>query len=363
MSLVCSWVHTSLYLDISQQVLGVPALQKPSAKKTSGGTWRAFQRLHAAGASGLPNQHHMSEKYHAMKDAGGDEWETVQRLGEAARANAQSGGSGFGPSATRSKMNRTRSVLDSLWHALKECHGDMELQSDLILKHASNEQKGLTYVVRVADSMARRQGKERKQGRDNVTRTLQEYQTEVGASKITSLGLQVPDLEGHSFLPVPSGGVQCFELLDKSIPAASVSVGWMMNHKTSIAGKLTDSWSKSHYLVEAKDCDELPEAARKKPTICHEANMCLCSATGKKLKAFHDKIIEAFKVQFHNPEMKKLLATGHMVMQLSTKSDIVVPQSVALLHEMMEASHFFGVALMYFKPYRPTLERLLPTWD
>eukprot|EP00971_Amphidinium_carterae_P082016 1622490-Amphidinium_carterae.5 len=318
---------------------------KTDSKSISGGAWRAFERLHASGPGGLPNLSDLSSRYRAMKDANGDEWEQIKTLGIAAKVNAQAGGQGFGVSAYQARRDRARALLQRVTSQVDESTSDLAKQCEVLLKHAAAEQRGATFVVRLANCVAKRQSETKNVAAKSVDETLAQYKQNIGDAMVKKMTEVIPEISGHLFMAVPSGRVQCFEVEDKSMAASIAATAWMSQHKSVVGKQLTNSWTSQHKLLSASECGQLKHK-REKHTICQEANLCLCSGKGLLLKKFYAKIIECMKKQFPTPDEKKILAKGHIVMQLTSSAQLILPKTDAELQAFNMENCFLAISLI-----------------
>eukprot|EP00971_Amphidinium_carterae_P345192 6486014-Amphidinium_carterae.3 len=100
---------------------------------------------------------------------------------------------------------------------------------------------------------------------------------------------------------------------------------------------LSKAWENHHLLSEPLPAIVLPLAQGKKDTICLQVGTCLCSPSGRMLAKMHKKVINwTHEANLQGADCKECIVR----------------------RDMGQQSYWFGVAMMYFSPYRPTLEKL-----
>eukprot|EP00971_Amphidinium_carterae_P331347 6464849-Amphidinium_carterae.1 len=160
-----------------------------------------------------------------------------------------------------------------------------------------------------------------------------------------------------ALVPVPHPELKVFELDAKATAVkGKMGAAYATEHAYHPLGKsLTGLWEGLHQLQEPKP-QSLGMPGGEKKSECLVAGRCLCNGGGKQLKRLRAQLHSVLKSLCAGPN-KSLLIAGKIVLHIAN-----VEGSSDWNTEQDDGIHYlFGVAMMYLKPYRATLERLKPS--
>eukprot|EP00971_Amphidinium_carterae_P246394 4893594-Amphidinium_carterae.1 len=186
---------------------------------------------------------------------------------------------------------------------------------------------------------------------------LESYAKHIGVEKVHKLQEMMPFAQRYAMQAVPDGCLDLYEMVpDKTVARAQVVCSYMFAHKNSQAGAAVDEWwAELHQTVEEESTNRVAEKSLK-PSVCQEAGICLCkeSHTGKQLMAAKNAFLRALKDVTQTKETKSLLSSGMLLVKFTTGAgNDDATSTSAHSDELM-----FHIALMYWKPYRPTLHQV-----
>eukprot|EP00971_Amphidinium_carterae_P111167 2201931-Amphidinium_carterae.1 len=327
-------VHTS---SAPRKVIKMTKRTKEQ-RKGAGGTWRAFHKVHGSG-SGLPNSAKVAAAYHSMRQAPSTELDSLKTLGQsltvAARLPARCRNALL--STAKTGMRRRQQVaIQSLW-------GNVKGRS-------------------TSDVAAAILGETKRIGRGFVTMLTMLYLGQLHLK----LSHSVQDRKPLHQKPANVAGMAEhpraeFRYVSEPDAKATAERGKMVaayatEHANHPLGKcLTGLWEILHQLQEAKPKPMGVPKGEKKGD-CLLAGRCLCSGGGKHLQKLRDQLHSVLKSVCAGPD-KSLITGGKIVLHIANAEG-----SSDWDEEQTDELHYlFGVAMMYFKLYRATLERLKPS--
>eukprot|EP00971_Amphidinium_carterae_P330457 6463501-Amphidinium_carterae.3 len=210
--------------------------------------------------------------------------------------------------------------------------------------------------------MQRHAAAERKETEKLEDSWLADYEEQIGLAQVKLLQQNTPELSCFDLVAVPAAStMQCYELGCKSIKRGVAAAAWTFKHKSDAGKMLNDQWQVQHHL-KTDVADDETVTDKSMDSKCREAGVCLCNPSGQLLRKLHARFCCLLKKAFCTPDQKKELAAGSIVVVISTSPDVVAPTLQPTEVEKSE-QHIFGIPLMYFTPYRATLELLLPVPD
>eukprot|EP00971_Amphidinium_carterae_P071732 1418694-Amphidinium_carterae.1 len=187
---------------------------------------------------------------------------------------------------------------------------------------------------------------------------LELYAKQIGVEKVNKLQEMMPFAQRFSLQAVPDGCMDLYEMApDKTVARAQVGCSYMFSHKNSKAGAAVDEcWAELHQTVVEESSNRVAEKSLK-PSVCQEAGICLCkeSHTGKQLMAAKNAFLRALKDVTQTKETKSLLSSGMLLVRFTQTG---AGNDVAASTSAHSDEFMFHIALMYWKPYRPTLHQV-----
>eukprot|EP00971_Amphidinium_carterae_P352814 6492740-Amphidinium_carterae.2 len=327
-----------------------------SKRKGGGGAWRAYQRLCGATCAGLPNNGAMAAAYHKMKQENGPDFAFLRSLGQsctaAARATATTKHSLV--LAGKALLRRKKQLsITALWESMQ---GKSVAETAVaVLEQSKLRGKGVDHALSVASALHRLDTQAKNNKSHASLEKLDAWQKTEGRERLNALCEVYPSLRECDLVPVPHPELTMFEL---DVNACSDRAKLVAAHATEnshhpLGKSLSTFWQGVHELQEPKE--ETRHAGEAK-SDCLKAGRCLCSPMGKHLKRLLGKFHSLLKSQCTGPS-KALLTTGKIVLHIANVAGM--PDWNA--HQEGQLHYVFGVAMMYYKPYRATLEQLLPT--
>eukprot|EP00971_Amphidinium_carterae_P352850 6492752-Amphidinium_carterae.2 len=344
-------------------------LKAKGKKGGAGGTWRLFLRLHYSKTKGIPSMRAASEHYKALRAQGGAEWEKLHEQSKAIRTAAKVHGTAhahhLGLTAKQQLKIAHHNVRSKFCEQLKGL--SMSAQADAIIGFSSADSSidklpgSLDKALKLAKFSI---GKSQQAKADELNKSkgvLKEYDSTLGKEKLTSLLARAPWLKGLPLKSLPAGSLPTFFLESQAIDKACSAISRATEQRSSdVAARLSDAWEAHHVLNT--DVEAQTTAKRSGSTnLCQEVGFCLCKGKGKLLRQCHARFLQLLKQAFHTKVKKETLAAGNVVVIFAKTENLSVTNLLqASGTNYGDTLHIFGIALMYFSPYKPTLELLKP---
>ena len=330
--------------------------------KGSGGSWRAFIKVKSSGKKGRANFKALSSEYAKVQIEDAEGFAFYRDMGAsataAAKARPSSKKSAFGRKSKELHRRALKRVAEQLWQA-ETTHTATARASD-ILNHARVVGKPLSYAVKMAEAVRRQEAAAISQEEADDIASIQEFENTIGKQHLQDLVALVPALKPLDCKVLPSAGVRMLHVGQDIISQGVSTCGWALQHPETTLGKsLSESWVEQHVVVEPAQCHPLLHGT--KPTSkCYVAGHCLCSLAGKELQKVHGRLMRLLRQEFGVGEAKKELEDGKVVLHLSdyNRAGGAHEPSNMAMNDIAHVDLFWGIPLMYFKPYRPTLEIL-----
>ena len=182
--------------------------------------------------------------------------------------------------------------------------------------------------------------------------TLQRYDAEVGQKKVEAVQRALPCLQRQSLKCLPSeAGFDHFALVPDAVQNKATSVAsYICTQPNSKVGPaLSNLWAELHQTIGSDPAPSSPQPEqRPPPRPCMEAGICICSDNGLVIKRMRNKLLREMKATFSNQADKAALSAGKVLACFSKEAGDGSVSEV-----------FLQVALLYWSPYRPTLQRVL----
>ena len=148
-------------------------------------------------------------------------------------------------------------------------------------------------------------------------------------------------------------------------PIAVLPAQWGGRHKEwEPATTLAQAWRERHQSVKDTPAAHTDPGVVRKP--CYEAHYCHCHGRGRIIKLLHTRLRRYMLQQCQDPAVQSSLTSGHVVIywRCKTISERSVANDGASSSDQLPCGgvthHFTHVALMYLRPWRPTLVVMNP---
>eukprot|EP00971_Amphidinium_carterae_P329653 6462242-Amphidinium_carterae.1 len=345
------------------------ASKRDTKKKVPGGTWRLFLRLHHGHQRGLPNMRTAAATYSEVKHARGKPWNNLVNLSSAIQNAAKLKGSGhahrLGLTAQQQNLSAKHNVTRRLFTEVQAL--PLKAQSDAILEQSAaatpsdDLQTQLSCAGKLAKSVIAMHASDKSDKLVAAKETLEVFDDTLGKQQLKKLCSQLPFLQGLPLKALPAGHLVTFFLEGAAAQRAFQAVSWSTTQKTPLGAMLTEAWERHHVLdTDPKlDGENVPG---KKLTPCQAAGMCVCKGKGRLVRQCQGRVLQILKQRFNTKLQRETLAAGGIVIILSQDAELEQqPFNAAVAHRQgSKCIYVYGIALMYFSPYRPTLEHLHP---
>eukprot|EP00971_Amphidinium_carterae_P351802 6492285-Amphidinium_carterae.2 len=343
------------------------ATKKKSKRKAAGGAWRACLKLYS-GSVGMPDNKHMASIYNTWKQENSVEYQHLERLGKAGTMAARCtkrlpGQTSFGFAKQFLKRSAEQASLQQLYNNI--AGKSVTEQAHAIHLFVGRQDGGLAKATRVAQACQRLNNVAKKGTKEEEAAILTEWNQDIGQKQLESLHTNVPAMSGVPLKPIPGGNLMLFEVdpsfsVDRAVQATS----WAQENwkKSTLSADLSIAWEDYHKLLDAEACHHLLPAENphmKKPhSKCAALGTCVCSPQGMLWQRALNRLKEIMKDTFKPKEWKKKLANGMIVACVTSNEKLAMTDWQAGAES--KAVVVLGIPLMYFQPYRPTFEVLLP---
>eukprot|EP00971_Amphidinium_carterae_P068578 1357809-Amphidinium_carterae.3 len=326
-------------------------------RRIAGGPWRAYQALHSAGSQGLPDQRQVAAAHQELKESGGDAWQEVKDLGDAKALSRTLPANMKAKKAIawcrkKAIMKHEAEVLLALDDPLvpMPCHE----KAHTIAKHCRNlgsgaAVKGLALVKQYCKLEAQKTNA----AAQEADKDLALFQSSIGSKQSSHLKDLLLAVRQHHLHPIPGGDLYIMEMEPDSIQQATAAMAWSSQMRSNLGMDLSEVWEKHHHMVKP-DAHKSTQSKAAVPCNkkCFQAGMCICSSAGRMLSRMHARFLALMKETFQSSEQKQLLGAGKVVVHLQADGE--------------GCQHWWSVALMYWSPYRPTMQVLsamdAPAW-
>eukprot|EP00971_Amphidinium_carterae_P328508 6460436-Amphidinium_carterae.1 len=291
----------------------------------------------------LPDMTSVAQAYQAVKQVGGEEFAELQKLGRiasaAAKCNKAGGRPSFGWDRRTALRFHKKHTMDAIVSNISPLGFLDKVQA--IAKHCKGNIKEALAITR---KLHMHENNMKHQEEQAITQAIDEFQAHMGQAQKSLMLQALPNLSKHSINVVPGGHLQIFECEPTCIDEAISATAWSNMHDKRLAKALGEYWQQEHLLVQPDQSVPSGEANPLERTACQEAGVCICSSAGMLLKRLWAKLKGILKQTFAVPASKTLLASGRVVLHVSSADGL--------------DSHYWSVALMYWTPYRPTFQEL-----
>ena len=167
-----------------------------------------------------------------------------------------------------------------------------------------------------------------------------------GASDVDFLVSNIPSLSSQSLRATPFPHARRFQVQpsDHQRAATQGCAYACANRRANLGVALQQHWDDQHQIIQEQQCPALKRVAANK-SQCASAGVCVCSGAGRELQRFRARVMKVMKgTLFKEPSLKRLLSQGSVCMHLASDSQ----------------DWWLQVAMMYYKPVRPTYHLLEP---
>eukprot|EP00971_Amphidinium_carterae_P026101 514702-Amphidinium_carterae.3 len=176
--------------------------EKKKKRKGAGGTWRAFQKVHGSGSSGLPNNAKVAAAYHSLKQAASTKLDSLQVLGQSVTAAAKLQGLSRNAllSTAKTAMRRRKQIaIRTLW-------GNMKGRSTrdvaaAILGETKRIGRGVDNALSWAAAFKRYSAEDRKAIAQKRVQVLQQWQNTQGQEHLQQFYQLYPNMQECALVP------------------------------------------------------------------------------------------------------------------------------------------------------------------
>eukprot|EP00971_Amphidinium_carterae_P145700 2887552-Amphidinium_carterae.2 len=298
---------------------------KQKSKVQGGGLWRAWVRYVSYARPGTPKLSQIRASLQAAVDSGDPVLQTVQRMGEAAKANAklkQRGKkSNFGLNSEQLKRLSLKDARQKLW-------GKTRNMSTAQRAREVADQSGGKGDLQSCLATARRHvyldGVARREENAIELEALQTYACHRGKEELANLFAALPALK---------------PLVQESLEAIPSSEA------------LHQEWAEEHTTILEESCPTLPAGVG--VTKCQKLGYCICSASGKAVFKLRSQLLSAMKREFYGKERRQRLAKADIVFMLKP-----IASCTHQIEASMSEVRWCHIAAMSFSPYQPIIHYL-----
>ena len=188
---------------------------------------------------------------------------------------------------------------------------------------------------------------------------IEELQKTWGAVAIEKALTLHPALQRYGVRILPVGTFTLLELVLDHVEHRALKLSsWSCAQRGSNIGVSLDSvWERAHQNVQepTRGAEEAKPEETAQSSPCQEAGVCLCTGPGLALKKLRNSLLRQMKRLFKGASRQEL-EDGWFCLRLFIDEE---QDSTEILQPLPTEEHFLHVALMYWKPYRPTFHKLL----
>ena len=362
---------------------------RPSQRKRrgGGGPWRAFLSQTRRGVAGSTDFSQQKTVYREIKAEAGQQWQQLQDLGAAGtQLHKATGQPSFGqPQRQIQRKLATQAAQQQVIAT------DLPPERDLgeLLRSgdcsALSDSFDLASDIKVLRGQTRQAAKHKRISREAKDHSLARFVSEQkGPSLETALHI-IPELAtvSDSMHIEAFQDFSLFQIAFDNIAKAQQLTSWILaNSRTcNLKKSLSEAWQAANAVVQHKDSDAvLEEPVARGHKACEAYGLPLCTLAGRKTYYLRNRFLKQLKTlcQRKDQDYKGLLHTGFVVVRLS-KSALSEESPAASrlsrrLNQRLEdlggsralaegalqqmTTLWLHVGLHYWKPYRPTFQRL-----
>lgn len=336
---------------------------KQRGRRGWGGPWRAYIRKVTLGQKGKPDFKKLRASYDEDIASGKVDIKALRIAGAAARAVGKSapptkGASAFGPQGRHLKLRGLQDLRASL-RAFAQSE-ELDFCASGVGQQALRAGVGLADCLSLARSAMKARAAEARQRREKNVSLLQAFEEDLGKQKLAAAIEEFPWLATASARPEPAPGGLLLRVGGPDLDKLKESVAWAYASKASkLSAGLAGTWSELHSTLMEKDCGSCAAPGDPPATECLTAGVCLCSASGRRLKQLRTRLYASMKKSFApGTPHRDLLSSACVVLRITGSPPR--PGVDTMGDQATSVDFFFHIGLMYWSPYRPTMMRVLP---
>ena len=224
------------------------------------------------------------------------------------------------------------------------------LAEAILLEHPPQD---LDAAVHFAKTWNRQVQKEEKARREEAVKVLSDHAKNIGAAEVARYKEALPILKSFTCSLVPCADLPVLEIDPISSQREATQLcGALSSQHVTVANHMERWWTDLHATIQEEPERETAQIPKPPSSQCRDAGVCVCQGRGKDLARLKVAFLQSMKSTFHTPGQKDMLGQGALVAHLLPSTQQSHP-----LHCGSD-SYLLQVALMYWSPYRPTLQRL-----
>ena len=351
----------------------------PKKRKGGGGAWRAFVSKRRRGLAG-GGSFNFGAEYREAKERQTPEYLEAVRAGKAATQRAKATGAPAFGERTRATRRKQLSALTASRAATAQGRpGELSAAANLIagphIGAVPNLKEEMTLVRKETLQVRRQQHADK----DRELQRLRTYVSDHQPALIEQLMTSLPDIGPLplTFHLQPAPQMALLEFVPDFKKTAVQAAAWAASHsrESNLHTAFLRDWKRRHLVVgDTLSAAELGSQVEK--SLCVQYGHCVKSRSGRQAFAFRNAFLRTLRntVDSKAAETRALLADGFIAIKLieekaavdprvqnlqgiaasfMTEDEDVVDQETAFGGEV-----WFHLGMQYFKPYRPTLQRL-----
>eukprot|EP00971_Amphidinium_carterae_P331882 6465706-Amphidinium_carterae.2 len=329
---------------------------KPKRKGIGGGGWRYFVRDQSLGQSGKASLKELGEKFRAAMRSGSGEHEVAVARGALGKRLAKHdkvkkrGTSIFGFRSRQLGAKRWMLKIEAFYkQTAKLSHG--QVVDKLMEKYRAGT--ALQECVLLAKGWQRCDKKNERQMLADAAACLDRFD-EQSSQKVASVCDMLPVLKRQHFKLVPDQKLCVLEWVPDKLQEQASKTCSVACQDNWFGPALDKLWRELHYTIQEPIDTEQPKEEDDEvetSTTCNAAGICLCTEVGKKLNKCRNLLLRVMKELFKTQQRRDMLAKGGACIAFKRVSNTTHAEE----HQVL----WFHVAMMYWKPYRPTLHRVV----
>eukprot|EP00971_Amphidinium_carterae_P098272 1944163-Amphidinium_carterae.1 len=346
-----------------------------------GGAYRAFLSLRYRGTKGRIDFSNIKDEYHQEQRANTELYQRCVQLGMVAcDRKREDGVQGFGPT-TRNLRRKTEHMSQTLL-PLSQPDKSLALGAPTAVSGPEGMQVVLLQDIpgelKKVRATAKSEARSKRTEQQRDLHILETFDAGVGKQLLESVLQQFPELcplQKHLKV-IPHGFLKLVSMDFSDISIATSIAEWACKHSknSNLRRALQDDWDRKNRVI-LEQAAGVDVAVPPLPKLCNQYACPSCCPSMKTKKRFRVAFLRLLKETFPRsvPDQKQALSEGHIVFKVvvegaDTPADTCWAQEIATMlgedvddaeQEHAPSPQWYHIALQYFKPYRPTCQKLL----
>eukprot|EP00971_Amphidinium_carterae_P352964 6492782-Amphidinium_carterae.2 len=211
------------------------------------------------------------------------------------------------------------------------------------------EQLNLVDGIHLANRVQRLASSRTNLAKETNLGVIQRWEDSIGKQQLCSMSQTFPQLKQHKLRAIPSAGAFTFEQQPQASEGATAALSWSMKNDEHFAKQLSNAWHHHHEMVRQPAAPKKKKTVDNIPSLCQTTGFCVCQPRSRLLRRLHKHFLADLKKIFSLPDTKPVLGAGKVVVCFTSDAGEGFNAPAAEL--------IFSIPLMYWKPYRPTLQQ------